>query len=117
MQAIVPIGSKSNKKAYICPQMSAKNVFRESAKKIRREYGAKSTFLPTTCVLPVPLPFADDLVDNDDYGDRDGSGQDGEGDGLQGGPVVAALAAGPVVEVHVVVADQVKDHLGRLGER
>ena len=29
---------------------------------------------------------------------------------------VAALAAGAVVEVHVVVADEVEDHLGGLGQ-
>jgi len=30
---------------------------------------------------------------------------------------VAALAARSVVEVHVVVADEVEDHLGGLGQR
>ena len=53
--------------------------------------------------------------DKDD-GDEDGCAQDGEGDGLEGGAVIAALAAGAVVEVHVVVADQVEDHLCGLGQ-
>ena len=63
------------------------------------------------------LSFADQMVHDEDQGDHPCTPEDGEGDGLKGGAVVAALAAGPVVEVHVVVADQVEDHLRGLGQR
>ena len=57
------------------------------------------------------------MIEDDAGGDGHGAPEEGEGDGLQGGPVVAALAAGAVVEVHVVVAHQVQDHLRSLQQR
>ena len=57
------------------------------------------------------------MIENNAGGYGNGAPEEGEGDGLQGGPVVTALAAGAVVEVHVVVAHQVQDHLRSLQQQ
>ena len=51
------------------------------------------------------------MIDNDDNGETYCSGQDGEGNCLQRGSMITALAAGTIVEVHVVITDKVQDHL------
>ena len=57
------------------------------------------------------------MIENNAGGYGNGAPEKGEGDGLQGGSVVTALAAGAVVEVHVVVAHQVQDHLRSLQQQ
>ena len=75
--------------------------------------------LPQTISRKTPgsgLSSAKELVKEDNKGHQDGAPQDGECNCLQGGPVIAALAAGAVVEIHVVIAHEVQYHLRSLGE-
>ena len=57
------------------------------------------------------LPLADELVDDDDQTEDEARVEGSESDCLKRCRLVAALAAGAVVEVHVVVAHLQEDFL------
>ena len=62
------------------------------------------------------FPLADELVDDDDQTEDKTSIKSSKSNRLKRCRLVAAFTAGAVVEVHVVVADQVEDHLCGLGQ-
>ena len=70
--------------------------------------GQKS--VPGALVLVGGLPLAH-LVEDDDGSEHQADTHHDEGDDLEGGGLVTALAAAAVVEVHVVVTDEVQQHL------